>query len=247
MTSVAYTRMTEAGSFDVINIDLCGSLVGHVPLERQEDHYNAISNIVQFQKENRHLPWLLFITTRANRESVETKAETRLFQHITNNAQSHASFSSKLTDCFGATSKSITADNEKMYHRLIGLGLGKWLLGLLFNGQPKWSIKMLNSAEYKVQKSSKNPDILSLAFECSLIVQAQSDKVGLARPASKGKKDVEEIDIAMGLIDAVRRLRNIDGLLLGEPVLYSALIAEAALLMKDARYDDKEYKKWALR
>jgi hypothetical protein len=244
--SVAYARMAQAGSFDVINLDLCNSVAGYVPLKKQDDYYNAISNIVQFQKENRHQPWLLFITTRGDRGSVNANAEKKLFKHIVNNAKSHESFRSKLTDCLGVNSTSITANNEEIYHRIIGLGLGKWLLGLLFNGQPKWRIKMLESAEYKVYYKSKVPDMLSLAFECSLIVQVPCDRVGLAMSATK-HENVEEVEFATCLIDAVRGLKNIDRILRSDLPLHSSLIEKAAHLMKDARYDDKEYKKWAMK
>jgi len=243
--SVAYAKMTEMGSFDIINLDLCNSVAGYIPLERQEDYYNAISNIVQFQKERRTQSWLLFITTRANRSAVKPEAEEKLIRHIKNNAQSHHTFCDKFTECFGADPNSISIDNENIYFRLFGLGLGKWLLSLLFDGQPKWCIKMLNCAVYKVHDASRQPDMLSLAFECSLIVNTPCDKVGLAIPVSTDPQNVEEIDFANILIDEIRRFRNIDNTVRTDPSLRSALINEAADLMRDARYNKTQYRRWA--
>lgn len=242
--SVAYAKLTEMGSFDVINLDLCNSVAGYIPLEKQDDYYNAISNIVQFQKLTRTQPWLLFITTRANRSSVKAEAEAKLIQHIKNNARSHSSFNSKFTECFGSDPNSIRVDSERIYFRLFGLALAKWLLSLLFDGQPKWCIKLLNCGVYKVNNSTRYPDMLSLAFECSLIINSSDDRVGLAIPAGGAPQIIEEIEFANVLIDGIRRYRNIDSTV-SDPTLRNSLINEAAPLMKDARYNETQYRRWA--
>ncbi|KAF0220416.1 MAG: hypothetical protein FD174_1317 [Geobacteraceae bacterium] len=244
-SSIAYTRMIEAGPFDIINLDLCNSIAGHVPLEKQDDYYNAIFRIIEFQKSKKAQPWLLFITTRANEKAVNPSAGRKLFQCIEDNAKLSDEFRGRLATelgiDFSLSNPGVTSRN------LVGLGLGKWLLKLLIDGQPKWSLKMLDSAEYKVYPPSAAPDMLSLAFECSLIVQPPNDSVGLARhPNTLIAEVAEEKDFALGLIDSVKNIMDLDVMMHGDEQLRKTMIDEAAHLMTDARYDGAKYKAWAM-
>ncbi|HBG18747.1 MAG TPA: hypothetical protein DDY32_05590 [Desulfobulbaceae bacterium] len=249
--SLAYRKMIEAGPFDVINIDLCNGIAKPIPLNEQDDYYNAIYEMIQFQKTHRNEPWLLFITTRTDEQNVSVGASWKLYESIEGNAQKFESFRKLLLEnlkiqCSPVTDPSVRSKKYMgmQYRNLVSLGFGKWLLGLLFNGQPKWRLQMLDSVEYTINHRNISPDMISLAFECSMIIEPPNDNIRFTNNTFENRQLSEEI-YALDLIGNVNSIKDIDVTLAGDQVLLQILIEESATLMSDARFDGEAYKKWA--
>lgn len=253
-TSLAHRRMRENGPFDVINLDLCNSVAACVPLEKQDDCYNAIREMIFYQKTSRTEPWLLFITSRTNRSRVNDIAGKKLFSCIETNVDTSHAFYRKITDELHIDFDRARAlyhagktagINNSSFHRLFALGLSKWLLNLLFSGAPKWKLELLPSYDYIVDNARTEPDMISIGFLCSMIIQAPADEAGLTRanPCADAAEPTEP-DIAIELLNSFQQLSNVDVLLNSETVK-NLMIDEAAELMTDARYDGVAYKAWA--
>ncbi len=251
--SIAYKRLVETGPFDIINLDLCNSIVGSIPLSKEDDYYKAIYELVTFQKKNRTEPWLLFLTTRSDADTVSVSASWKLFNCIEKNAKENDSFRQQLFskldfDCKPVTESFLRSKKYSGigYRNLVGLGFGKWFLGLLFGGQPKWCLKMLDSVEYLVRPSNPSPDMLSLAFECSMIIEPPKDNAGFTSIFRNEQSAImSEGDFALGLIDAVKMIKNIDSTLADDKNLKYSLINEAVELMVDAHFDGEKFRAWA--
>ena len=76
VTSVAYRRAQERAPFDVINLDLCGS-VAQQPSMTERGAMQAIKNILDLQQK-RAEPWLFFLTTRVDSEVIDLGVQAEL-------------------------------------------------------------------------------------------------------------------------------------------------------------------------
>lgn len=248
--AVAYQHLENFGSFDVVNLDLCNSIAAHVPLEQQETYFSAIAALVEHQSKNRTEPWLLFVTTRVDDSTVNPKALKKLLECVKANVQQHQQFCTDLNNILkldAATINSAANGDKKLkpnelYHAF-SVAFGKWLLRFLSSGSPIWTLDMLDSWAYHVNRGNDAPDMISLAYKCMPVVKLKTDhfKLGQNHHGNNNQASISERDAAIKLIPMVKGVCNIDTRLKNDAIELKATIADAARLMELARYNRNEY------
>lgn len=248
--AVVFQHLENFGSFDVVNLDLCNSVAAHVPLEHQETYFSAIAALIEHQSNNRTDPWLLFVTTRVDYETVNPKALKGLLGCVKANVQQHPKFCEALKTVLGldaatinnAANGDIKLKSKELYHAFT-LAFGKWLLRFLASSPPIWTLDMLNSWAYHVNHENTSPDMLSLAFKCMPAVKPKTDhfKLGYNPHMGKDQATISERDAAIRLIPIVKDVKNIDTRLKNDASELRATVEGAATLMEFARYDRNAY------
>ena len=162
----------------------------------------------------------------------------------------HESFAEKMSASFGINLEHIDAADKdagfsaisNCLHTVFSIALGKWLLSILFGGQPQWTIEMKETCSYTV-RPGEVPDMFSFAFICRPVQQTATDKFGLSsdEAASSITPQNSEIFWAEKLIDEVNAVFDLDWLIFKDQTLQQELIEQAAALMKQANYDPITY------
>lgn len=248
--SMASIRFKESGDFDAINLDLCGSLDADQNRGNERFH-KTLSNIIHFQNEKRSEPWMLFITTRADRQTVPLEYLARYWTHIGNNVRASQEFRQKLERLTQSdfesfhwgeeTFNSIQPDN---FTKLFNLGLAKWLLKYATSCQPKISVQMLNSTYYRVGEVA-SPNMLSLAFRISQHNAHGTDTSGILPPTSTKECELDEVALGNFAADKVLTLKDLDVLLRDDAKLREIMLRKTKPILKTARYPADDYDEWA--
>ena len=253
-TSQGFKYVKELGPFDVINLDLCGSL----SCVDCPDNHQALKNLCEFQVNESREPWLLFLTTRAESQQVNLEHLPRYLEILKKNTDNLPCFGDRFTQLTGFDMRSYreTDDNQKLidvidgagFVRLFAAGIGKWLLQLVLKSKISWEVNMLDSCWYRVednQTSDSFPNMLSLAFLFSPTGIALIDSSGLA--SSNPAQETDEGSLAMGILEKTENLTDLDVKVDLDGVLHDELVRESADLMKAARYERDPYVEWANR
>ena len=251
-SSQGFMYIKEKGPFDVINLDLCGSIscIDH------PDNHQVLNNLCEYQVNNRREPWLLFITTRAEYEQVNLDHLPSYLQRLKENALSSSDFLDRLVKITsfnaleyeaGAIPNDYVEENEgSCFVKLFAIGLAKWLLKLMIEGFNKWSLEMLDSYWYRVEDNQTPrsfPNMLSLAFKFSPVDVTLFDSSGLA--TSNPSLKVNEESLALAILEKLDGLIDLDRKIDGDGSLYNDLLKESVALLKAARYPIDQYVEWA--
>jgi hypothetical protein len=237
--SRATNLVGEFGDFDIINLDLCDSIgtnAGNDPAR----YHRALNSLLKHQGMKRSDPWILFLTTRADHQTIPALDVVNYWPAIKSNAQASANFAGRLDALMGAQSinfpmseAAVTGMPQERLHRLICLGFGKWLLNFMLTAQPRWSVKMLQGGCYRVHQS--NPDMLSLAFRFQPNLVAPVDPARIVPPPPAGAIDPDEVALAEIMIAAVENITDVDRLIAGDTSLFDKLVRKTVPLFKNAR------------
>lgn len=248
--SQGFKYIREHGPFDVVNLDLCGSIscINH------PDNHQVLNNLCEFQINNRTEPWLLFITTRADYSEVNKDHLPSYFQRLKENAQNSSLFSERLLNITGFNIQSYIQDDqadslsgeEISFEKLFATGFAKWLLKLMLESPNTWTLEILDSYWYRVednQTSDLIPNMLSLAFKISPINVTLSDSSGLA--ISNPTPQIDEAGLALRILDKLDNIIDLDRMIDENGSLYNEIMQESCDLLKTARYSVEEYIDWA--
>lgn len=97
--SIAFQKARQLGPYDVMNLDLCDGFGAQAPGTRDNSYYEAVNSLLTIQARNVN-PWLLLLTTRADRPNVNAEVlQTLLGKYVSNLAQC-APFRKASRDCF---------------------------------------------------------------------------------------------------------------------------------------------------
>ena len=217
--SMAYQRMSVCNDFDIINIDLCDSMASPDDAD-YPPYFEAIKNLCDIQIAGRAKPWVLFLTTRANRELLDADTKWKLFDCVLQNIRENADFAEQLDSAFALDDSKIRkelADKEQLSHgvlvSLFGLSIGKWLLKMMTEARPRLKVRLLKSYSYRVRISE--PDMLSLAFIFEPITSPAVDRSGLSRPVKSASNPPPptESELAIELLTEICAIEDVDELL----------------------------------
>jgi len=238
--SLAYAEMRAAGPYHAINVDLCD----HIALRAQDGGrttiIDALAEIIQLQIRNASHPWVLFVTTRVAPDSVDPRNLAALIQAVSDNIAASGEFERRAADLLRADGERLRealADPASLEPRrfadLFTLGFGKWLLRYVAAARPSRTLTMLPSCVYSIQPD--RPDMLSLAFRSDALQRPPQDDYGLVEQA--GPAAAEEVDLAIGLVDAVAGMFDLDARLADDVQLMEAVTIESEQLLRAAHYD----------
>lgn len=254
--SVAYSRVISAQkSFDVVNIDLCGSFAETPPGERGANIANAIFALLHHQATHRQEDWLFFITTRSNKDMVDpatmmalVNAINAIFERrpelrqgiLDSNVLSEDAFSDGLLD--------IEKLSTAAYSNSFTLGLCHWVIQSLLDAERAWKADMLPGFEYHVLLEDPSCDMLSLGFHCSRIKVPHPDAFGLARLDDHIiEPEIEAIRFRsqQKINRRISEKKDVDLILYREPEVYREVLDISAALLGSCSYDEKKYREWA--
>jgi len=253
--SVGYAKAEQYGPYDIINIDLCKSVGGAPPLDQQAGCYAALQRIIELQRRKRppEQPWLLFLTTRGNMQSVQADARAAFFDCLIRNVEKHEDIvRPALQDGLGITPEQLallgagTPPAGVNFEPAFAAAVGKWILQLL-GVAPAGTLSLLpTSCFYGIRNPGMN-DMISLGFLCQTIVAPAADPSGLAPAGVPQQIFPTEPEAAATMIRLVQQMQNVDVVLGQDSGTYAQAVEDAAEFMGTARFDIAAYRIWALR
>jgi len=249
--SFAYSKFKNFGHFDVVNLDFCNSFFGG---EYKMNH-QALKNIFEHQINSSPNPWLLFITTRSDRNSVEEVEIRKYWEGITENMKSGTPFFENFIQIFSTKSlatkesgiSSSIVDNlgTSEFSKLFGIGLGKWIIRIMsYPPRPNY-VRTLDSCWYRVYDT--NPDMLSLAVKFIPILDTKYDPSNITDSIEDEEEYPDEYEDARCLLTKVNELKDLDVLVEGNQELFDKCVSQTVDLLTQARYGSlvRAYPDWA--
>jgi hypothetical protein len=251
--SQGFKYVRERGPFDVINLDLCGS----ISCINYPDNHQVVKNLCEYQVNHSSEPWLLFLTTRAEYAEVNLEHLPRYLGCLKVNANSVPSFGGRLAEITGLDIQEfhgktdleelLAECEDERFVKLFAVGFGKWLLRLMIEADSVWKVEMLDSCWYRVednQSPESYPNMLSLAFLLSPVPIALADTSGLTEGSPEPQ--IDENRLALEVLDRTDDFIDLDMMLDKDESLYRRFENQSASLLKGARYPDEEqYSEWA--
>jgi hypothetical protein len=239
--SIGYDALQTCGPYDVVNLDLCDCVAGDPPMT-QQSMFDAIAKLLIVQKARRAEPWVLFLTTRANAGRVDDRVLQRLVEIIDANKSASTAFREAANAVGVLDERATWVRDHEAFSRGLTLGLGKWLLRLVDSGEPRWQVRLSSAFSYSVQQPM---DMLSLVFEFEPTIRAMHDPIALAPSIPPVPDLIEaETDLAVELVQAIRRFVDVDRELREDAQLMESMILASIKLLGSARYDTSTYRKW---
>lgn len=247
--SMAMVYARKLRCFDAINLDLCDSVASR-RTNPDNSSLAAIAHLIQLQADGRTDPWLLFLTTRASRQTVNSDVMKKLLAVVQNNLAQHDRFRCSIenTGLFDAQAVADECNGRESllapaFVRAFGVGFCKWLLQL---SRSAWAVKHEIAACYRVYNEEGAPDMLSLAFRFERYPTAVTDPNGVVSPLrSRPQASVPtELDLEIGFVECFNGLVDIDQLLYENSALREKMIQENADLMSLARFPRQKIVDW---
>lgn len=245
--STAFVTANQFVSFDAVNLDLCDSVASR-KTEPNDSSLNAILRLLDLQAQNRTEPWLLFVTTRTGRESVNRRVMSKLFQILHENVTRNDAFRKGLGNTGMFSADSIDGEvrgNVKLvpqeFTNAFGVGFSKWLLSLAQNA---WTVQQMTAAGYRVF-ADEFPDMLSMVFRFDRLPVQVIDPHGIVTRKPPPKRNVPTVpELELGFLETFADLIDLDSLIHGDPDLREQLVQENADLMGRARFDRNRIVAW---
>ncbi len=239
--SLANDAIHRDAPFDVINLDFCDS-VGGAPPKTEGSTLEAITRILEVQRSLRTLPWLLFVTTRVDRERLDPQVWEILLRVVAGNIQTSDEFAAALKKVPLDDDPTKWKDDPASLHRAFIIGFGKWLLGLVTSAAPHWRVVLVSSYGYQVQAPM---DLLSLSFRFELVVNPMQDASGLVETPVPAPS--EEPQLATKLAEEAARCMDVDRELERDAQLMDDMVSQTAELLGSVRYSPEDYRAWLAR
>ena len=128
-----------------------------------------------------------------------------------------------------------------MFTKLFGIGFSKWILSLLMDEQPYFTIEMLDSYWYRVD--NEDPNMLSLAYKISRHPEVKVDPSGLVK--SDMFEDPDEYKCALRIINKFHHIEDLDLIVDEDDDLFNRLTDETKQFLSPVRYRLEDYPAWA--
>lgn len=241
--SIACRKARELGPYDVINLDLCDGFGAQAPGTQGNNYYEAIRSLFAVQSRSKS-PWLLLLTTRADRPNVDTQLLEVLLTKYIGNLTNCQEFQNASSDKFEITDeqtlRAAAATSEGLLPVFL-TGLCKWFLALSLAQQPPTSLELCSVIGYRVESDAEHEDLISLALRFTPTFLPVADPLGLAnQPVSVP----DECGLATNALKRVAKRVNADQVLADNAELNQEMIEATANLLALARYDPEAYKEW---
>ena len=255
--SISYDRViNQRASFDVVNIDLCGTVAEGSPKTKGPTLINAVFKLLSHQATSRTDDWIFFLTTRSNRDMVDKKTMQVLVDSVNTLIANDHKWLSVLLQANVIKSAELTDGIidigslcETSFSNVFSFGIGNWVIKALTGSEPSWRVDMLPQFAYHVSLKDESCDMLSLGFYCKKAnIMPAIDSIGLAiletgnspMPTSVLTQKCQE-----KAINQVGKSRDIDVSLHRDEKAYAEYLERSVELLVGARYDGDAYRKWA--
>lgn len=242
--SIASRKARELGPFDVINLDLCDGFGAQAPGELNNSYYDAVNSLFALQSRSKS-PWLLFLTTRADRESIDPGVLQVLLSKYIDNLANCQSFLDASREKFAIETEAALRAAVETPDGLLSVfltGLCKWFLGLALANQPPSSVELRSVIGYRVEADAEHEDLISLALRFTPTFVPAGDPLGLANPPADPP---DECALSARALKRVAQRLDADKILEEDANLNQDMVDTTASLLAMARYDAVAYKAWA--
>lgn len=243
-----FERIKEFGDFDVVNLDFCKSVL--LPSNAKTLH-SAILRLVEHQLEKRTEDWLLFVTTRSDRETVDQENIASYWKVVNQNISKFEDFRDRLAQQFQSQiinnakldESTVSGLNPKEYSKLFSVGFGKWLLGLS-SQEPRWKIEQKTSLYYRM-RGQPGSIMSSLSYKFSRFTPPRTDHSGLGQNHSPVQDvNFNELECALSILNQSVDSFNLDQRMNDSPDERQQAVEESKAILKQARYDVSKYELW---
>jgi len=243
-SSLAHLKARQHGTFDLVNLDLCGHLGGGAA-DSSSELFEAIKAIFGLQQRHPRA-WVLLLTTRVGESNIDGALLEKLCRLIEANMRGSSRFVREVDDHIPAVVPTVEAlkgistdDRPRVFLDTVSLGVSKWLLGMAVRARERFEVSSV--AQYKVLGNAVVPDMVSFAFRFT-----PADSIGLDGSGVTSSVDELEHEQSMACdIPAVLGLAiDVDALLSGDADVRTEIEDEAVALMQQARYDASSYREW---
>lgn len=250
--SMSYKSLLDRAPYDIVNFDLCDSVAKSNPAV-EESTIQALRVILETQRETCSSPWLLFLTTRVNREQTNEAVRSKIGELLDSNVSASERFRSLFSQSvrrsqlgkFNAYQERLSED---FFSRSFVVGFCKWLVSVAASGDPKWAVHLDSVRAYTIMGSL---DMYSLVFCMEKLSTPGRDRIGWTRDVGVmpggtfGQAAIDEVGVACRAVEEVFSTQtDIDALLNRDGELRAAVVSEAAKLLEEARYDSAAYHAW---
>lgn len=242
--SMAFQKACEFGPYDVINLDLCDGFGAGEPGTLEPSYYTAVNNLLSIQARNPD-PWLLFLTTRTDKQNINVEVLQLLTKKYCENLAQYEYFKTASGVHFDIETAEAVAQATAQPKGLLEVfltGLCKWFVGLALGHIPPTSVELVNVVGYRVNKGSQHEDLVSLALKFTPTLISTKDNFGLSAPAAKGP---DEGTLATRALRKVAKRVDADLKLAEDSELLLRMTENTAHLLSLARYDIDKYREWA--
>lgn len=241
--SIAFRKARELGPYDVINLDLCDGFGAQAPGTLDNSYYEAVRSLLALQARSMN-PWLLLLTTRADKPNVNEQVLQRLLNKYVSNLAQYVMFREASRDCFDietADALNAAVGTPDGLLPVFLTGLCKWFVGLALEYKPPTSVDLCSVFGYRVDKGAAHEDLISLALRFTPTFAPASDPLGLAnQPVAAPDEDT----LATRALKRVAKRIDADKKLAEDAVLRQSMVDATAHLLGLARYDVDAYKVW---
>lgn len=209
-TSVAMQKVKEKAGYHFINLDFCDSVLNEVTL-------NAIIHVLHEQfKKLINIPWLLCITTRADRNSISEGLFSLLNRVFVNNIAKDTDVINALDTYLheimeSCRSRQLHELNDDELAPLIQICFIYWMIKRAHDNQS--SIQLVSSAKYKVLPSNSFHDMYSYVFRFEKPDFIPPDSLSLTMNTGVSSQPLTEQTITSNKDDSIKKFsftRDID-------------------------------------
>lgn len=246
----AYRLFRQYGPYDVVNLDLCDSLVPRGQPGETQANFSALYQLLHYQIQHQKTPWLLFATTQVDRSTASQPEINQLAQPTRSNCDQHAAFAAALARIIPSAAFNSAACTLDISHlnsdhlvRVFGVVLGKWLVNTLSTASPRCAVKLLTSYRYVIRPDT-GIEMLSLGFLITPHYAPPVDQTGLSNLQPSSRPFPSELDAGLAFVAVAERIRDVDELLAADAATRQALINSKADLLGNAGFDRDAYLRW---
>jgi len=249
-TTHSFQSLRNYGPFDVVNLDLCDSLIPRGKPGEMEANYSALHQLLCYQLERQRIPWLLFATTQVDRETANQSEINKIAQPLRDNCNEHVTFAEALGKVIPRTAYEsdghaldISRLNANHLVTVFGVVLGKWMMHPLSQSSPRCSVKLLPSYRYSIKPES-NVEMLSVGFLITPHFTPPVDETGVSTVQINARQFPGELECAIDLVSVAAGIRDVNTMLATDSELRDKLTHSSADLLAEASYDRAEYLRW---
>lgn len=236
----AFVAMSRNGTYDAVNIDACDPIAND-NIDNTGRLIDSIRRITEYQISNRREPWVLFLTTPIQTDSISAGSLQAIQNQVLQNVKQDQEFAGEISKRYQegeALSEFMArscAQNGNELLSLVCLGLGKWLIHI--SEQVNFRVKVMTPYCYSIfQEEPYEPNMISLCFLFEPTQPPIQDETGLT------ENPVAPEISTVGISDHIRALRksakieNLDVTLANDDGLRAEMIEQTKSLLRDAGY-----------
>lgn len=251
--SIGVSAIRNEDAFDVVNVDLCGSVGEFAPLDKQRAYFDSIREIFasQVRKRRPGEPWLFFLTTRANFDKISSGSREAFFRLLLQACHESPELGGALKLCLNVSIADLQdciaggPGKSYVFELAFSAAVCEWVAHILINYTPQVRVSLLASSRgYGVRRPGAY-DMLSLGFKCETEFAETTDSSGLSgvAPSSAEVMRKTEHPSVVEMVSALQKLVNID-IQFGDEPSYRTITERAREFMVSARFDGDAYREF---